>query len=61
LREACQTDMDGTSIDTLETVGRQLGLDLAQILIPTDLLFLETSSCLLPSSLSACQTARRIL
>ena len=26
LREACQTDVDGTSIDTLEDVGSQLGL-----------------------------------
>ena len=26
LREACQTDVDGTSIDTMEAVARQLGL-----------------------------------
>ena len=27
LREACQTDVDGTSIDTLEEVAGRLGLD----------------------------------
>jgi ABC-type bacteriocin/lantibiotic exporter with double-glycine peptidase domain len=27
LREACQTDVDGTSIDTLEELSMQLGLD----------------------------------
>lgn len=27
LREACQTDVDGTSIDTMEEVAVQLGLD----------------------------------
>jgi ABC-type bacteriocin/lantibiotic exporter with double-glycine peptidase domain len=27
LREACQTSVDGTSIDTLEDVAVQLGLD----------------------------------
>jgi len=27
LREACQTDVDGTSIDTLEDIARQLRLD----------------------------------
>ena len=26
LREACQTDIDGTSIDTMEEVAQQLGL-----------------------------------
>lgn len=36
LREACQTDLDGTSIDTLEEVARQAGLDAEQILIPAD-------------------------
>ena len=36
LREACQTDVDGTSIDTLESVARQLGLDAEQVLIPAD-------------------------
>ncbi len=36
LREACQTDVDGTSIDTLEAVARQLGLDAEQVMIPAD-------------------------
>lgn len=36
LREACQTDIDGTSIDALEAVAGQLGLDVEQVLIPKD-------------------------
>jgi ATP-binding cassette subfamily B protein len=36
LREACQTDVDGTSIDMLETIVVQLGLDAEQILVPVD-------------------------
>jgi len=36
LREACQTDVDGTSIDTLEEVAVQLGLEAEQILVPVD-------------------------
>ena len=36
LREACQTDVDGTSIDTLEVVAEQLGLTAQQILVPLD-------------------------
>ena len=36
LREACQTDVDGTSIDTMEDVARQLGLDAEQIMLPLD-------------------------
>lgn len=36
LREACQTDVDGTSIDTLEEIAVQLGLDAEQILVPVD-------------------------
>lgn len=46
LREACQTDVDGTSIDTLETVAQQLGLDVAQVLIPADLLLADPSAFL---------------
>jgi ATP-binding cassette subfamily B protein len=45
LREACQTDVDGTSIDTLETVAQQLGLEATQLLMPADLLLLEESAC----------------
>jgi ABC-type bacteriocin/lantibiotic exporter with double-glycine peptidase domain len=36
LREACQTDVDGTSIDTLEDLAVQLGLEAEQILLPLD-------------------------
>jgi ATP-binding cassette subfamily B protein len=36
LREACQTDVDGTSIDTLEEAAVQLGLDADQIMVPVD-------------------------
>ena len=36
LREACQTDVDGTSIDALESVARTLGLDVAQLMLPAD-------------------------
>ena len=46
LREACQTDVDGTSIDTLETMAQALGLDAAQVVIPADLVLLPTSACL---------------
>ncbi|WP_434045378.1 MULTISPECIES: ATP-binding cassette domain-containing protein [Sorangium] len=36
LREACQTDLDGTSIDTLEDVAVELGLDAEQTLVPVE-------------------------
>ncbi|MBL8275782.1 MAG: ATP-binding cassette domain-containing protein [Pelomonas sp.] len=36
LREACQTSVDGTSIDTLEQVAQQLGLAAEQVLVPVD-------------------------
>ena len=36
LREACQTSVDGTSIDTLESLARMLGLDAEQIMLPAD-------------------------
>ncbi|MCC6747179.1 MAG: ATP-binding cassette domain-containing protein [Deltaproteobacteria bacterium] len=36
LREACQTDVDGTSIDTLEEVAQQLGLEAEQVVQPKD-------------------------
>ncbi len=36
LREACQTDVDGTSIDTLEGIAPQLGLDVEQVMLPPD-------------------------
>jgi len=36
LREACQTDVDGTSIDTLEEVALSLGLEAEQVMLPVD-------------------------
>jgi ABC-type bacteriocin/lantibiotic exporter with double-glycine peptidase domain len=36
LREACQTGVDGTSIDTIEEVANQLGLQAEQIMLPAD-------------------------
>ena len=46
LREACQTDVDGTSIDTIEEVARQLGLDAEQIMLPLDHLLLPEAAAL---------------
>jgi ATP-binding cassette subfamily B protein len=46
LREACQTDVDGTSIDTLEVVARQLGLDAEQVMLPLDHVFLPEAQAL---------------
>ncbi len=46
LREACQTDVDGTSIDTLEEIAQALGLEAAQMMMPADLLLLPQSACL---------------
>jgi ABC-type bacteriocin/lantibiotic exporter with double-glycine peptidase domain len=36
LREACQTEVDGTSIDTLEDVAQEAGLVAEQVLVPLD-------------------------
>jgi len=41
LREACQTSVDGTSIDTIEDVAQQLGLHAEQSLIPRDFVCLD--------------------
>jgi len=46
LREACQTDVDGTSIDVLEVVANQLGLAAEQIMLPTDHLLLPEADAL---------------
>jgi ATP-binding cassette subfamily B protein len=46
LREACQTDVDGTSIDTLEELAKLLGVDAQQILIPADHVFLAEAAAL---------------
>lgn len=36
LRDACQTDVDGTSIDSLEEIARSLGLDAEQVVLPLE-------------------------
>jgi ATP-binding cassette subfamily B protein len=46
LREACQTDVDGTSIDVLEDVANQIGLDAEQILVPIDHVLLDEADAL---------------
>ena len=46
LREACQTEVDGTSIDALEEVARRLGLDARQVMLPRDHLFLPEARAL---------------
>ncbi|MEW6731463.1 MAG: ATP-binding cassette domain-containing protein [Acidobacteriota bacterium] len=46
LREACQTDIDGTSIDMIEEVAVQLGLDAEQIMLPPDHLLLSETEAL---------------
>ena len=43
LREACQTDLDGTSIDVMEEVANQLGLEAEQMMLPLDHLLLPGS------------------
>lgn len=48
LREACQTSLDGTSIDTLEEVANALGIPAAQYLLPKDAL-LELGARLSPA------------
>ena len=40
LQEACQTDVDGTSINALEQIAVRLGLEAEQIMIPVDHLLL---------------------
>ncbi|MFN7925581.1 MAG: cysteine peptidase family C39 domain-containing protein, partial [Bryobacteraceae bacterium] len=46
LREACQTDVDGTSIDTIEDTAVRLGLDASQITLPLDQLLAAESNAL---------------
>jgi ABC-type bacteriocin/lantibiotic exporter with double-glycine peptidase domain len=46
LREACHTDVDGTSIDTLEQIGQALGLDAEQIMLPRDHVLLDDAHAL---------------
>jgi ATP-binding cassette subfamily B protein len=44
LRDACQTDVDGTSIDTMEAVANQLGLAAEQVVIPADHLLIKEAA-----------------
>ncbi|QRO00177.1 ATP-binding cassette domain-containing protein [Archangium violaceum] len=46
LREACQTDVDGTSIDTLEELATRLGLVAEQAMLPRDHLLLAEIAAL---------------
>ena len=46
LREACQTDVDGTSIDTIEEVANQLGVQAEQIMLPVDHVLLKEARAL---------------
>ena len=46
LREACQIDLDGTSIDTIEEVAGELGLGAEQIMVPLDHLILPEAETL---------------
>ena len=43
LREACHTDVDGTSIDALEDIAKTLGLEAEQIMLPADHLLTEAN------------------
>ena len=46
LREACQTHLDGTSIDKLEDAANGLGVDAEQVMIPVDHIFLSKADVL---------------
>ena len=46
LREACHTDVDGTSIDTIEALAVQLGLQAEQVMVPLDHLLLSEAALL---------------
>jgi len=46
LREACQTDVDGTSLDALEEVAVELGLDAEQHMMPGDHIALDEAEAL---------------
>ena len=50
LREACQTGIDGTSIDTLEEIAGELGIDAQQVILPLDHVF-EPAARALPALL----------
>ena len=46
LREACQTDVDGTSIDEVEDAAVALGLDASQAMLPADHIFASEGDAL---------------
>src|SRR5438552_14934812 len=46
LLEACQTDVDGTSINVIERIAVQLGLQAEQIMIPADHLLVTAARAL---------------
>lgn len=46
LRDACQTSVDGTSIDELETVAQRLGLQAEQLMLPADFLWIPEAKAL---------------
>src|SRR6516225_9102936 len=46
LREACQTDVDGTSTNVLEEVANQLGLAAEQVMLPANHLLLAEAEAL---------------
>jgi ABC-type bacteriocin/lantibiotic exporter with double-glycine peptidase domain len=46
LREACRTEVDGTSIDTLEDLAVELGLEAEQVMLPVDHVVLPSSRSL---------------
>src|SRR5256885_2601945 len=46
LQEACQTDLDGSSINVIERVAGGLGLEAEQIMIPVDHLLLHAARAL---------------
>ena len=46
LREVCQTDIDGTSIATLDEVANQLGLDAEEVMLPIDHVVLAEAKAL---------------
>ncbi len=46
LRDACHTNVDGTSIDDLESVAAALGLEVSQVMIPVDHVLLPDANLL---------------
>ena len=46
LREACQTDVDGTSIDVIEETACRLGLKAQQVMLPVEHVLLDESPAL---------------